>query len=118
MPLAFYARSATEAFRVQVDSARAARDGLAREQAQGLRTQLEVLQAEQQLLDAELGLANARRDATVAAYRVLAVTGQLSAQSLNLPTTPYDPSSYREAVAGKLWDGKAIHEAYLGGPHG
>ena len=24
----------------------------------------------------------------------------------------------REAVAGKLWDGKAIHEAYLGGPHG
>ena len=57
------------------------RDGLRREQAQGLRTQLDVLESEQQLLDAELGLENAKRDGIVAAYRVLAASASLSPQT-------------------------------------
>jgi outer membrane protein TolC len=110
------ARAGIAAFRTQVESARAARDGLARERAQGLRTQLEVLQAEQQLLDAQLGLADAERDATVAAYRVLAATGRLSAEALGLAVARYDPQGHAADVAGRIWDRHEVGRALLGPP--
>ena len=110
------ARSSTAAFQAQVTAARATAEGLKREQRQGLRTQIDVLQSEQQLLDAELGLENAKRDGIVAAYRVLAAIGQLSPQTLNLPVTPYDADTHYQTVAGKIWDGNALSEAYLGQP--
>lgn len=108
------ARAGIAASNTQVGAARATRDGLVRERAQGLRTQLEVLQASQQLLDAQLGLLNAEHDSTVAAYRVLAATGQLSAASLGLAVTPYDPKTHAAKVAGRMWDGHEVAKAYLG----
>lgn len=110
------ARSSAKAFQAQVDAAQAATTGLRREQRLGLRTQMEVLTSAQQLLDAQLGLENAKRDSIVAAYRVLAAIGQLSAAALNLPVTPYDAKEHATAVAGRIWDGKELGEAYLGRP--
>jgi outer membrane protein len=110
------ARASSDAFQTQAEAARAARDGLRREQAQGLRTQFDVLQSEQQLLDAQIGLQNAKRDTVVAAYRVLAAIGQLSPQSLGLPVETYDPATHATAVAGKIWDGKELGQAYTGRP--
>jgi TolC family type I secretion outer membrane protein len=108
------ARGSSQAFRAQVAAAQAATDGLRREQRLGLRTQLDVLTSEQQLLDARLGLDNATRDGIVAAYRVLASIGQLSPQALNLPVTPYDAGAHATAVAGRVWDGSELGEAYFG----
>lgn len=108
------ARSSIAAFQTQVESSRAAAEGLKREQRLGLRTQIDVLLAEQQQLDAELGLENAKRDAIVAAYRVLAAIGQLSPEALHLPVTPYDPVTHATQVAGKMWDGNELHDAYFG----
>ena len=108
------ARAGIAASTTGVTAARAARDGLVRERAQGLRTQLEVLQAGQQRLDAQLGLVNAEHDATVAAYRVLAATGQLSAAALGLAVTPYDPAAHAAEVADRMWDGHEVRRAYLG----
>jgi TolC family type I secretion outer membrane protein len=110
------ARSSSKAFQAQVDAAQAATDGLRREQRLGLRTQIDVLTSAQQLLDAQLGLENARRDSIVAAYRVLAAIGQLAAEALNLPVTPYDAKEHATAVAGRIWDGKELGEAYFGRP--
>ena len=87
------ARAAAVADRAQVDASRAARDGLRRELAQGSRTQLEVLDADQRLLDAEFAQEGAARDITAAAYRLLAATGRLTAENLQLPVATYDPAA-------------------------
>lgn len=110
------ARGSTKAFEAQVEAAQAATEGLRREQRLGLRTQIDVLTSAQQLLDAQLGLENARRDGIVAAYQVLAAIGQLSATALDLPVTPYDAKEHTRAVAGKIWDNKELGEAYFGRP--
>ena len=108
------ARAAAAADRAQVDASRAARDGLRRELAQGLRTQLEVLDADQRLLDAELAQEGAARDITAAAYRLLAATGRLTAENLQLPVATYDPGRYRAETGAPLWDPKEAAEAYFG----
>jgi len=105
-------RSSIDASQAQVTAARAARDGLAREAAQGLRTQLEVLDADQSLLDAELALAGAQHDEIVGAYRLLAATGRLTAQDLNLKVTPYDPTQYAAATGAPLWDPVQVGHTY------
>ncbi len=76
----------------RVGSARASRDGIRRERDLGLRTELQVVQAEQEVVDAELALLGARRDEVVAGYQLLAATGRLSARGLGLPVEPYDPA--------------------------
>ena len=106
------ARAAIGADEAQVQAAQRTRDGLAREAAQGLRTQLDVLASEQHLLDAELALAGARRDELVGAYRLLAATGHLSAQELGLPVEPYDAGRYAAATGAPLWDPAEVGHAY------
>lgn len=106
------ARSSLEADQAQVTAAKATRDGLAREAAQGLRTQLEVLESEQHLLDAELALVGADHDRVVGAYRLLAATGHLTAQDLGLKVTPYDPAQYAAATGAPLWDPAQVGRAY------
>ncbi|MEO0466588.1 MAG: TolC family outer membrane protein [Pseudomonadota bacterium] len=62
----------------QVEAAEIAFDGARQELTVGTRTTLDVLDSEQDLLDARLSLVNAERDAQVAAYQVLQLTGGLS----------------------------------------
>lgn len=106
------AQSSIDADQAQVTAARATRDGLAREAAQGLRTQLEVLGADQRLLDAELALAGAHHDQIVGAYRLLAATGRLTAQDLNLKVNTYDPTQYAATTGAPLWDPVQVGNAY------
>lgn len=94
------ARAGVAADTARVGSARASRDGVRRERDLGLRTELQVVQAEQEVVDAELALLGARRDAVVAGYQLLAATGRLSARGLGLPVEPYDPAP-RGAAAGE-----------------
>jgi len=61
------------------------------EQAVGARTVLDLLDAEQELLDANVSLVRSQRDEIVAAYRVLAAIGRLTASDLGLPVEVYDP---------------------------
>lgn len=106
------ARASLDADQAQVTAARATRDGLAREAAQGLRTQLEVLGSEQHLLDAELALVGAEHDEIVGAYRLLAATGHLTAQDLGLKVAPYDPAQYSATTGAPLWDPAQVGHAY------
>ena len=62
----------------QVEAAEIAYEGAQEELSVGTRTTLDVLDQEQQLLEARLGLVNARRDAFVAAHQLLRAMGQLS----------------------------------------
>jgi outer membrane protein len=76
----------------QVRAARIAAEGTRQEQQVGLRTTIDVLNAEQELRQAELNQVSSRRDEYVAAASVLASMGRLEARNL-IPTEPqYDAS--------------------------
>ncbi len=88
----------------QVRANELAFEGVEQEAQVGLRTTLDVLDAEQELLNARLTLTNAEHDAVLAAFGLVATTGQLTAQALDLQVAIYDPNSYGKTTARGLFD--------------
>jgi outer membrane protein len=78
--------------------------GVSKEQRVGGRTILDVLNAQQELLNAQVAVVTSRRDATVAAFQVLAAAGLLTAKSLGLKVAIYDPLAHYEDNASR-WIG-------------
>ena len=70
----------------------------------GQRTTLDVLDAQQELLDAQVNQVLAQRDRIVAAFSLIAAVGRLNEHELNLPVARYDPTEHYEAVKDK-WFG-------------
>ncbi|WP_207478622.1 TolC family outer membrane protein [Arenibaculum pallidiluteum] len=97
------ARAAIESRRSQVRAAEIALEGVRQEAQVGSRTTLDTLNAEQELLDARVTLVSAERDETVAAFQVLAATGQLNARQLTLPVEYYNFDNHYREVRGKWW---------------
>jgi outer membrane protein len=71
--------------------------------AGGERTLLDLLNAQEALLQAQLSLAETRHDYLVERYTVASAIGTLTANTLRLKVTPYDPDSNFEAVKDKWW---------------
>ena len=82
----------------QVTASEIALNGVREEAKAGQRTTLDVLNAQQALVNARVALVTAQHDRVVASYSVLAAVGRLSPQVLNLPTTVYDPSVHYQQV--------------------
>jgi len=74
----------------QVRAARIAAEGTRQEQQVGLRTTIDVLNAEQELRQAELNQVSSRRDEYVAAANVLATMGRLEGRNLIPTVAQYD----------------------------
>ena len=98
------ARAVIVARKAQVSSSTVALDGVTQEAQVGSRTTLDVLDAEQELLDASVALVRAERDEFVAAYTLHAATGRLTARNLGLPVQLYDPIENYSRVREK-WFG-------------
>ncbi|WP_377507602.1 TolC family outer membrane protein [Octadecabacter sp. R77987] len=92
------ARASRDAFDRQIRAARVAFRGVREEATLGARTTLDVLNAEQELLDAQASMISAQSDEVVATYSVLASMGLLNAQHLGLAVQTYDPSAYYKLV--------------------
>jgi len=82
----------------QVTASEIALNGVREEAKAGQRTTLDVLNAQQALVNARVALVTAQHDRVVASYAVLSSVGRLSPQVLNLPTTVYDPSVHYQQV--------------------
>ncbi|MGB8397910.1 TolC family outer membrane protein [Bradyrhizobium sp.] len=82
----------------QVAASEIALNGVREEAKAGQRTTLDVLNAQQALVNARVALVTAQHDRVVASYAVLNAVGRLSPQVLNLPTTVYDPSVHYQQV--------------------
>lgn len=78
--------------------------GVRKEQQVGGRTVLDVLNAQQELLNAQVSVVTSQRNATVAAYQLLASVGALTAQSLGLKVKLYDPLAHYDSDAAR-WVG-------------
>lgn len=100
------ARARIESTASQVRANEIALDGTRQESTVGARTVLDVLDAEQVLLNSRVDLVTAQRDEFVAAFALLEAIGQLNALSLGLPVEVYDPTGYYDKVKWKLigWD--------------
>lgn len=92
------ARASRQASEQQISAARVAFQGVREEATLGSRTTLDVLNAEQELLDAEANQIAAQSDEVVASYSLLAAMGLLTADHLNLPVQQYDPAEYYNLV--------------------
>ncbi|MFC3677265.1 TolC family outer membrane protein [Ferrovibrio xuzhouensis] len=98
------ARSNIQARSDQVDAARVALEGVQQEAEVGSRTTLDVLDQEQEYLDARVALVQAHRDEYVAGYSLLSSVGRLGARQLGLPVEYYDPINNYNRVRDK-WFG-------------
>jgi TolC family type I secretion outer membrane protein len=72
------------AIQVEITAAQSAYDGVLAEYKEGERTTLDVLNAEQELLNAKVNQVKAQSDETVAEYSLKASTGSLTADDLHL----------------------------------
>lgn len=92
------ARARLDALARQREAAALALDGVQQEARLGTRTVLDVLDAEQELFEAEVAITAAERDAVVAAYRIEAGRGMLTARAMDLDATFFDPEAYYREV--------------------
>lgn len=93
----------------QMEANSIALEGVRQEAEVGSRTTLDVLDAEQELLDSRVSNARAQRDQVVAAYGLLRATGQLTARNLKLETSLYDPRRNTDDVENRFY-GWGINE--------
>ncbi|HXV23949.1 MAG TPA: TolC family outer membrane protein [Alphaproteobacteria bacterium] len=104
------ARAQIAAFEAEVLSNEIALEGVREEASVGARTVLDVLDAEQELLDSRVNLVGAKRDEIVAGFQLLSAVGNLTARDLDLPVEYYDYQADYLEVRNKLWGVSANEE--------
>ncbi|MBY6240615.1 TolC family outer membrane protein [Methylosinus sp. Sm6] len=92
------AKAQVAAASAQIEAAERALLGVREEAKAGKRTTLDILNAQQELLGARIGLVFAQRDRVVASYAALAAIGRLSTHALGLSVAAYDPASHFDRV--------------------
>lgn len=92
------AQASRQASERQITAAQVAFQGVREEATLGSRTTLDVLNAEQELLDAQANRIAAQSDEVIASYALLSAMGLLTADHLNLQVQQYDPAEYYNMV--------------------
>jgi outer membrane protein len=94
-----------ESSRVAVEANRLSLEGVRAENSVGTRTILDILNAEQELLNSQVNYVTAERDAYVAGFTLLAAMGRAEAKDLGLEGGPlYDPEANFRRVRGRWSD--------------
>jgi len=99
------ARAVVQSFQAEVRANEIALDGVQREALVGSRTVLDVLDAEQELLDAKVNLVRSERDELVARFELKSAVGGLTALDLKLPVQIYDPEGNYRRVRNRWFGG-------------
>ena len=97
------ARESVSANREVVSAAQLALDGVIEERNVGQRTTLDVLNAQADVISAQISLASSERDVVVASYAILSAAGRLSAETLGLQVAIYRPQEHYDAVKDKWY---------------
>lgn len=92
------AQAQIESFESQVRANEIALEGVRQEYSVGVRTTLDVLDAEQEFFDSQVNLVGAQRDEIVAGFQLLSAVGRMTAYELGLPVELYDMVRDYEAV--------------------
>lgn len=97
------AQAQVQSFEKQIQANEIALEGVKQEETVGTRTVLDILNAEQELLNSRVSKVQAEHDAAVAAFQLKVAVGRMTAQNLDLPVPYYDVESYYKNVHDKLW---------------
>jgi outer membrane protein len=89
----------------EVEANTVALEGVQREAEVGARTVLDILDAEQELLDSQVRLVGAERDEVVASYQLKSALGELTARRLGLQVDFYDPDRHYNEVRNRWFGG-------------
>ena len=92
------AKSSIESTKAQVKSAEAALNGVREEARLGQRTTLDVLNAQQELVNARVAFVVAQRDRLVNSYSLLSAVGRLAPAVLGLQVPNYDPQVHYHQI--------------------
>jgi outer membrane protein len=87
-----------QATQAQVQAAEIALNGVREEARVGQRTTLDVLNAQQELVNARVAMVTAQRDRVVASFTLLAAVGRLSPEVLGLRVPIYNPAVHYHQV--------------------
>ena len=99
------ARESIASFQSGVDAATLSLEGVRAENSVGNRTILDILDAEQELLQTRVRLVTAQRNAYVAGFSLLSAMGRAEAKDLGLDGGPlYDPNVNYRRVRSKWFD--------------
>lgn len=98
------AQATIKSNKAQVSANQVAYEGVRQEQQVGARTILDVLNAQQELLNAQVAVVAAQRNTYVAAYQLLNAMGLLTAKNLGLHVGVYNPEEYYDDNAAR-WFG-------------
>lgn len=96
------AEASIKADQAEIEAASDALQGVKVEARVGSRTTLDVLNAEQELLDARIDMAKAKHDRDYAVLQIKSSIGDLTADSLKLAVDVYDPKRHYDDNSGKL----------------
>jgi outer membrane protein len=92
------AKAQIDSTTAQVNAAEIALNGVREEARVGQRTTLDVLNAQQELVNARTALVMAQHDRVVASYNLLAAIGGLSIKRLGLDVLIYDPMVHYQQI--------------------
>ncbi len=98
------ARASVKANRDGISAAQLALDGVIEERKVGQRTTLDVLNAQNDLITAQIALVESERNVIVASYALLNATGRMTASQMGLQVAEYKPEEHYNAVKDK-WFG-------------
>jgi outer membrane protein len=101
------AKANIDATQAQVQAAEIALNGVREEARVGQRTTLDVLNAQQELVNARVSMVTAQRDRVVASYTLLSAVGRLSPEVLGLRVPVYQPTVHYQQVRD-AWAGTRI----------
>lgn len=105
------ARAQIQSYLSQIKATEVALDGVEREAQVGSRTVLDVLDAEQEVVDAKVSLVRAQRDEMVAIFELKEAMGGMTAEKLNLRVDLYDPKAHYNEVRDKWFGGRSTGDS-------
>lgn len=104
------ARAQLKSDQIQIEANKTALNGVREEERVGQRTLLDVLNAQQEYLDAQVQMAITRRDQVVANYALLATMGHLTGEIITAVSSIYDAEAHYNEVRRKWFGISITHE--------
>jgi outer membrane protein len=98
------AEAAITSDRLEIEASASALEGVRAQSRVGTRTMLDVLNAQQEWLDAKVDLEKAEHDQALSTLQIRAATGELTTEALKLSVDVYDPDRHYQNVHG-AWIG-------------
>ena len=87
----------------QVETARVALEGVRREQDAGQRSIIDILDAEQEVLNSSISLVTAQRDRSVAQFNLAVAVGMLQVREFDLDVPIYDDVEHYKEIRNQWW---------------